>query len=49
MFNVSENYKTQVRKAVKVRNLHGILANIPYIANIVSAKPFKYFFIKLSP
>ena len=40
MFNVSENYKTQVRKAVKVRNLHGILANIPFTARDVVMDSF---------
>lgn len=40
MFNVSENYKTQVRKPVKVRHLHGKLANITFTARDVVMDSF---------
>lgn len=40
MFNVSENYITQVKKPVKVRHLHGRLANIPFTARDVVMDSF---------
>lgn len=40
MFNVSENYIEQVKKPVKVRHLHGILANIPFNARDVVMDSF---------
>ena len=40
MFNVSEAYKTQVKKAVKVRHLHGKLANITFTARDVVLDSF---------
>lgn len=40
MFNVSQNYITQVKKPVKVRHLHGVLANIAFDADDVVLDSF---------